>query len=102
MEELSSEQFMEWMAYYTIEPFGEGEAWLRSGIQSAVVANAHRSKKHRAFKPSDFIPDRRFGGSAPKKKQSVEEMRNVLLTIHSVAKARGLTKIKEDRGDKHR
>lgn len=92
MEALTSEQLTEWQAYYTLEPFGEGEAWLRSGIQSAVVANAHRSKRHRAFKPQDFIPERgaRKGGSLGK--QSVEDMRSTLLTIHAIAKARGLTK----------
>ncbi len=55
---MSSREFAEWMAYYSIEPFGEEPANLRHGILTSVLANAHRDakKQPQPFKPEDFMP----------------------------------------------
>lgn len=53
---LSSSQFDEWMQYAAVEPFGEERGDLRAGIVASVIANVHRRKNARAFRPSDFMP----------------------------------------------
>ena len=50
----------EWQDYAMLEPFGEERADLRSAIIAATVANVHRGKKQRPFRPADFMP--KFGG----------------------------------------
>jgi hypothetical protein len=53
---MPSAEFTEWKAYAALEPFGEARADLRSGIVAATLANIHRAKKTKAFKPHDFMP----------------------------------------------
>lgn len=53
---MSSSQFLEWMAYAAIEPFGEFRNELRHGQQMALAANINRdAKKTQPFKPVDFM-----------------------------------------------
>ena len=58
LEQIDSRELTEWMAYSTIEPFGESVADYRHGIAVAALANVNRDhKKRRApFVPEDFIP----------------------------------------------
>lgn len=63
MQEISSAEFAEWMAYYRLDPQGQDRADLRSGIVAATVANASRGRKTKAYKPKDFMPD--FEKAAP-------------------------------------
>jgi len=56
---ISSAEFTEWFAFYTLEPWGyEVENW-RSGLVAAMVANTARDpKKHRKpYQPEDFMPN---------------------------------------------
>jgi len=53
------------------------------GILAATVANSHRSKKTKPFKPSDFIPKY---GKISSKAQSIDEMKSVLLNLVEVTK----------------
>jgi hypothetical protein len=53
---MSSRTLSEWMAYYGLEPFGEGRADLRMGILAATVANSQRGKDQQPFKPEQFMP----------------------------------------------
>ncbi len=54
---MSSREFSEWMAYYSLEPFGEERADLRIAILDSLIANANRDpKKGKALKPADFMP----------------------------------------------
>jgi len=48
----------QWEAYFALEPFGEEQAWLRTGILTSVLANIYRdtSKRGAPFTPSDFVP----------------------------------------------
>jgi hypothetical protein len=52
---ISSHEFAEWMAYFTIEPFGDDLIDLQFSQLEALLANVNRSKKGRAFKPEDFL-----------------------------------------------
>lgn len=57
LSEMTSEQLSEWMAYYTLEPWGEERADLRMGILASVDANIHKStKRKKPYKPEDFMP----------------------------------------------
>lgn len=55
---MSAHEFAEWIAYYSLEPFGEERADLRAAIVACVIANANRDpkKRRRAFKLADFMP----------------------------------------------
>lgn len=50
-------EFLEWQAYYRIEPFGEERADLRAGVVAATVANTSGTVKRgqRPYKASDFV-----------------------------------------------
>ncbi len=58
------------------------EAWSRTSSQMALVANCHRSKKHKLFRPSDFNP---MGLKQRKEKLprvGVQALRDVFLKEH--------------------
>ena len=57
-DRLSSRVFAQWMAYASIEPFGEERADVRAGIIASVIANVNRDRKKRPepFAPQDFMP----------------------------------------------
>lgn len=76
--ELTSEQLVYWMAYNRLEPFGPLGSWQRAGQVAAMIGNTHLRKGGRPFTPQDFMP------TAPKnakKKQSLAEMKSVLMTM---------------------
>ena len=56
-DRMSSRELSEWMAYYSIEPFGDERADLRSGIVASTIANVNRDPKKQKtpFKPVDFM-----------------------------------------------
>jgi len=56
--------FLEWCAYFRVEPFGEERDDLRSGVIASVIVNA-LSKNGKAT-PSDFV----LFSSRPKRKSS--------------------------------
>lgn len=74
LQELDSHQIAEWMAYSQIEPFGEQEAFWRSGMMASTIANVNRGKNTKGFKPEDFMPK-------IKQKQSAEEIKEVMMTL---------------------
>jgi hypothetical protein len=53
---MTSAEFGEWIAYYSIEPFGERIEDLRAGTVASTVANVNRGKDTRPYAPLDFIP----------------------------------------------
>lgn len=69
-QELSADQFLEYCAYYDLEPWGfPADAWC-AGTVSATVANyAGRSRKRPDAKASDWIPKPRRG----KRRQMTEQ-----------------------------
>lgn len=56
--EIDSAEFTEWLAYYSMEPFGEQIADIRHGIAVSTLANINRDSKQRkeAYEVSDFVP----------------------------------------------
>lgn len=83
------------MAYDQLEPFGERQAFLRSGIVAATVANSQRNPKQRAkaFQPLDFIPaPYNGGGEEPKsvRRQSPEYMAEVAVLLNTALGGRDL------------
>ena len=50
---LSAQELSEWMAYFSIEPFGEARADYRAGLVASTIANCAGIKKPMA--PTDFI-----------------------------------------------
>lgn len=54
---MSSEELSYWIAFSEIEPFGEMNAFWRSGLITAMIFNTNRDpKKSQAAKPEDFMP----------------------------------------------
>jgi hypothetical protein len=73
LSKLDSREISEWMAYYSIDPFGEVRADYRMAMSCCLLANINRGKGQ-PFKVSDFMPE--FG---PKKEQTVDEMKALLM-----------------------
>ncbi|QKL72130.1 DUF4035 domain-containing protein [Ralstonia solanacearum] len=53
---MTSAEFGEWIAFYSLEPFGDRVEDLRTGIVSSVIANVNRGPNVPAFAPIDFVP----------------------------------------------
>lgn len=51
-------EFNEWMAYYSIEPFGIDREDFRMGQVCSVIANVNRDPKQKPqpYTPDNFIP----------------------------------------------
>jgi len=56
LSRLSSSEYSEWKAYYSLEPFGEYRADLRTGMMAAPLINL-LSYKGKKVRPGDFILD---------------------------------------------
>lgn len=54
--EISSAEFGEWIAYFSIEPFGDRIADLRAGTIASVIANVNRAPDAPPTSPNDFTP----------------------------------------------
>jgi len=78
-----------------LEPFGERAAYWRTGLIAATVANAHRGKRGRAYRPEDFMPPE---PKPERRSQSPDEMAAVLRKAYEVARRRGLMKQIADGG----
>ncbi len=74
---ISSRELSEWMAFFSLEPWGtEVEDW-RAGLVAATIANANRDPKRRRkpYEPQDFMPRR---DRPPKVEQTWEEQARIL------------------------
>lgn len=56
-EAMTADEFLDWLAYYQVEPFGEFRADLRAGIITSNLMNLHLKKGAKPLQPSDFMPD---------------------------------------------
>ena len=74
---MSSQELTEWLAFYSIDPFGEERADARQAITSCIIANSNRGKSTKPFKVDEFFPVRE------PKKQSMSEMKNILKNLAS-------------------
>ena len=53
---IDSHELAEWMAFYSLEPFGHVRGDLQAGIVAATIANANSGKGSKTFQPADFMP----------------------------------------------
>ena len=76
LSRISSRELTEWMAFFSLEPWGsEVEDW-RAGLIASTIANVNRDpkKRRKPYEPSDFMP--RY--EAPKaQEQSWEEQARI-------------------------
>jgi hypothetical protein len=87
LDELTSEQISEWIAYDRLDPIGKNRDEYGWAVLCSVVVNLARdiySKKGTYPKhttPEDFLPD--WAGERQKvtKKQTVEEQKQILLDL---------------------
>ena len=56
LRDIDSRELSEWLAFYSLEPFGEERADLRSAQICAVNANLHGGKRSKKYKIADFMP----------------------------------------------
>ncbi len=75
LERIDSRELAEWMAYYTLDPFGSVRTDLNAGVIAATIANANKGKNGRPFQPADFMP------YVEKSEQSEEDMKAILNTM---------------------
>lgn len=56
-DKMSYEEFIDWMAFYQLEPFGPAVDNLGHAITSSVIANVNRDPKNqkKPYKPEDFL-----------------------------------------------
>ncbi|ODN41047.1 phage tail assembly protein T [Piscirickettsia litoralis] len=79
-QELTASEFNEWLAYYSIEPFGiEKEDYRNALIVSAVANGPLQRKDKKLFSADDFMPD--YEASPEKTEQPVGQMAAILSAI---------------------
>lgn len=55
-EEISSREFVEWRAFFSLEPFGSQVEDLRNGVLAALMVNLWGKKEgEESAKPDDFL-----------------------------------------------
>ncbi len=54
--EIDSAEYAEWIAFHSIEPFSYERSENMLCLVAAILANTHRDKGTRAYKPDDFKP----------------------------------------------
>jgi uncharacterized protein DUF4035 len=69
---ISSEEIVEWAAYYSLDPFGAKRGDMQAAIVASTMANIHAKKGHR-FTPADFMP--RFGEPEKTATMTADEMK---------------------------
>ena len=88
---MSSPEFTEWMAFYSLEPWGNVQDEYQAGIVSATIANVNRKKGSKAYRATDFFPIR----GEKKKAQSQEELKSVLIGLVKSTKGKKRAKKKK-------
>lgn len=78
--EVSSAEFGEWVAYFSIEPFGERIADLRAGTIASVIANVNRAPNTPPVSPSAFVS----WGNEPKPTQQPRSAEEVAASVFGV------------------
>ncbi len=76
LQSLTSRQFAEWMAFYSLDPFGDQRADLRAGIVAATMNNRWRQKNENPMQPSEFMPFKEVHEQTPEEMQ--RQLRSIL------------------------
>ena len=72
LERLPGRLMLEWMAFYTLEPFGGNSQFIGHAITAATIANIFRKRNSKAVRPDEFMPH-----FEPKREQTVDEQKQV-------------------------
>lgn len=87
LSRIDSQELSEWMAFYTLEPWGTEVEDLRAGIVASTIANANRDpkKQRKPFKPQDFMPkwDTQSDTQTPEDHRRIIEMWQAVLGSRS-------------------
>jgi len=75
LDRLTCAEWCEWLAFFSLEPFGDERADLRAGIVASTISNRLRSKGEKALQPHEFMPYY----TAPQ--QTPEEIQRALRTF---------------------
>ncbi|WP_238358259.1 phage tail assembly protein T [Piscirickettsia salmonis] len=79
-QELSLSEFNEWLAYYSLEPFGVEKDDHRTALMVSAVVNGPLQRKDKTlFTPNDFMPN--YSAGDEKKTQSATDMAAILSAI---------------------
>lgn len=56
---MSYAEFVDWLAYYQVEPWGDVRGDLHAALVAAIIANANRDpkKRRKPYTPGEFMPD---------------------------------------------
>ena len=57
-ERMTHAEFIRWIAYSRMEPWGYDMDNWRAGLIASTMANVNRGRKGKSYKPSDFMPQR--------------------------------------------
>jgi hypothetical protein len=84
LNELTSSQITEWMAYDRLEPIHMGEmGWaILCSVASNIAISIYGKKGSKYTKPADFMPG--YQNMVEKKPQTVEEQKEILKRIASI------------------
>jgi len=79
LNEMSAAELAEWIAFYTVEPFGED--WKQTSYVCTMTGNASGGKRGgKPFEPSDFLPVKPSIRHTAKR-QTPEQMLNIFRLI---------------------
>lgn len=53
---MSSQEFTDWVAYFRLEPWYAPEADYWGSLFCAILANCHRGKDGKKWKPEELLP----------------------------------------------
>lgn len=71
LTEMGADEFLEWCAFYDLEPWGFGPDRINAGIVAAEVSNwSGRTRKKPDAKASDWLPR-----AGRKRRMTTEQMR---------------------------
>jgi len=85
LQRMSSAELTEWIAFYSLEPFGGDTQYIGHAITAATVANVNRGKK-KAAKVEEFMP------KFEQKAQTVDQQ----IQIAAMFASAGLGTLQED------
>lgn len=79
-------EFLEWMVYESLEPFGDRRSDILAGIIAATIANVNRTSTNQdSYSPDDFMINWEPKPIIP---QTVEELESQFLLLQATQNAR--------------
>lgn len=89
LSRIPSQLLTEWMAYYSLEPFGQERDNMHAGLVASAVYNVNRDQKkqRKAFQPGDFMLEFDSAGEV-KAEKTAQEIYAVFRTWATLHKGR--------------